>query len=89
MKKLKHTSSTITDEKGVTRTFEYYFIIEEIKTSGFFFENYGVSVEEPQGDSHIILGISTSLQRIEQLMDILVKHQVSPTTCHDVVFDWL
>lgn len=89
MNKLKYASEKVTDETGVERVFDYYFLVEEVKTPTFFCENYGISVEERQGECVSIPNISTNLKRVETLIDLLVEHQVSPTVCFDVVADWL
>lgn len=89
MKKLKYTSCEVTDLFGKQRIFEYFFLVEEIETPRLFLEHYGVSVEEPQGDCKMMAGISTNFQRVEELMCLLVKNKVSPTTCEDVLADWL
>lgn len=89
MKKLEYGQTEVMDETGAIRTFYYYFIVEEINTPYFLGENYGISVEEKEVACVNIPNISTNLQRVEQLLEILSAHKVSPTTCSDVISDWI
>lgn len=89
MKKLKFASKSVKDESGVERLFEYYYLVEEVKTPEFFCENYGIFVEELRGDCVSIPNISTNLKRVETLISLLAEHKVSPIVCKDVVADWL
>ena len=52
-------------------------------------ENYGVHVWEEQGGDETIPGLTTSASRIDELMTLLVDHQVGPAGLRDVVEDWL
>lgn len=89
MKKIRVCEKNLQDERGKTRNFDYYLMVEEVETEGFFCENYGVAVEESQGDTAQILGITTQKERAEELLSLLSLHKVSPTTLEDVVADWL
>lgn len=89
MKKLEFTKVEAVDEMGNNRTFCYYLLVEEIKIPRFNIENYGISVEENTGDCVDIPNISTNYKRVEELLWILSEHKVSPTTCNDVISDWL
>lgn len=89
MKKMKLFEEVVQDECGETREFAYYVLVELIECQGLQCENYGVAVEEKEGDQVEILGITTSQQRIESLLRLLSKHQVSPIALGDVVADWL
>ena len=82
-------SRTITDEKGVLRQFRYALLIDELSSGCFFCENYGVLISETNGDNASIPGITSSAARIDELMTLLIKHNVSPTSLADVVADWL
>lgn len=82
-------SRTITDEKGILRQFRYALLIDELSSGCFFCENYGVLISETNGDNASIPGITSSAARIDELMTLLIKHNVSPTALTDVVADWL
>ena len=82
-------SRTITDENGTPRQFRYALLIDQISSGCFFCENYGVLISETNGDTASIPGITSSAARIDELMTLLIEHNVSPTTLADVVADWL
>ncbi|MFI3252959.1 MAG: DUF6514 family protein [Eubacteriales bacterium] len=89
MKKIRVCEKNLQDERGKLRNLDYYLLVEEVETEDFFCENYGVAIEEPQGEKAEILGITTKKERAEELLSLLSLHQVSPTTLADVVADWL
>ena len=63
-----------------------YFLLKE------YFEgqegHYGVSVEL-EGEQVTVRQITTSCKEIRELLDLLVRGQVTPVTVRDVVEDWL
>lgn len=71
------------------RMLKYYLVVEEVETSDFFCEQYGVAVETDEGDYQEILGITLLQERIEALLALLSRNQVSPIALCDVVADWL
>lgn len=77
------------DELGRERRFHYYLTVDEIETEQFCCEDYGVRIAEEAGDSAAIPSITTSALRIDELMSLLVEHQVGPSGLADVVADWL
>lgn len=87
--KIEVMTRTMEDESGKLRSFSYYLLVEEIETQGFFCENYGVAVQEKQGDISQICAITSNRERIETLISLLARNMVSPTTLADVVTDWL
>ncbi len=89
MMELKIASRTITDQSGQSRRFHYFLLIEQIESGRFACEDYGVGVREEGGEQTAIPGITTSAMRIDELLTLLVEHQVGPTTLADVVSDWL
>ena len=86
---LKVTSRTMQDEGGVCRTYHYSLLVDQVVSGNFSCEDYGVQVQEENGDCVSIPGITTSAMRIDELITLLVEHQVGPTTLADVVADWL
>ena len=74
-------------------SFDYYVLVNEATVGDTFLcESYGVqiaSVGEAQSDICAIPNITTSTQRIDELVELLVKHVVTPATLPDVVEDWL
>ena len=77
------------DQTGAQRRFHYFLTIDQEETSQFFCENYGVRIEEEQGDTASVPGITTSAKRIDELMTLLVDNQVGPAGLADIVADWL
>lgn len=77
------------DQTGNRRCFHYFLTIDQEETSRLFCENYGVRIEEEQGDAASIPGITTSAKRIDELMTLLVDNRVGPAGLADVVSDWL
>lgn len=87
------TRRTEVTQEGRQCSFDYYVLVDEANVGETFLcESYGVqitSVREDQPDIRAIPNITTSTQRIDELMELLVKHVVTPTTLQDVVEDWL
>ena len=77
------------DQTGSLRCFHYFLTVDQEETSHFFCENYGVRIVEEHGAAAAIPGITTSAQRIDELMTLLVDNQVGPAGLADVVADWL
>ena len=78
-----------TDDQGRERRFHYGLLIREITAEPFFCEDYGVRVWEDGGQDASVPGVTTSAQRVDELISLLVEHQVSPAALADVVADWL
>ena len=77
------------DEGGRTRRYHYYLTVDQVEAGRFFCENYGVRVAGEDGDQAAVPGVTTSAQRIDELMTLLVERQVGPAALADVVADWL
>ena len=77
------------DDLGRPRRFHYFLTVDPIDTGRFFCENYGVRISEDGGESQTVPGITVSAMRIDELMTMLVEHQVGPSALADVVVDWL
>lgn len=77
------------DAQGLQRRFHYYLTVDQVETDRFCCENYGVRIAEDSGNSAAIPGITVSAMRIDELMSLLVDHQVSPAGLSEVVADWL
>lgn len=52
-------------------------------------ESYGVKVAGPDGEEASVPNITVSVERIDQLLELLRRNCVSPVTLRDVVLDWL
>lgn len=86
---IKIASRQCVDALGNPRQFCYYLTVEQIETDRLCCEDYGVRIAEDAGDSAAIPSITTSAQRIDELISLLVEHQVGPAGLADVVADWL
>ena len=78
-----------TDDQGRERRFHYGLLIREITAEPFFCEDYGVRVWEDGGQDASVPGVTTSAQRVDELISLLVEHQVGPAALADVIADWL
>ena len=78
-----------TDQQGTIRCFHYYLTVDTVAAEQFCCENYGVRITEENGASAVIPGITVSDVRIDELLTLLVEHQVGPSGLADVVADWV
>ena len=85
---IKLASRSCTDEQGSPHTFHYYLTIELVKSAHFFFECYGVRIEDEQGESACAPSLTTSAYEMDELIALLMGHTVSPVGLADVVSDW-
>lgn len=78
----------ISDEQGTSHILHYLLVSEQIPAGHFFFEEYGVKIEDVGHDSACVYPITHSRSRIEDLLSVLIRHAVTPATLPDVVEDW-
>lgn len=86
---LKIADRQCQDQGGNTRSFHYFLTIDQEDTPRFSCENYGVRVAEEGGGEASVAAITTSAQRIDELLTLLVDNRVGPAGLADVVADWL
>lgn len=89
MKEIEIMKKLVVDELGKERIFCYYLLVEVVDIPGISCENYGVLVEERDGESVRVPRITTSYLRIRGLLGLICEHEVSPIGLQDVVDDWL
>ncbi len=90
MQELYVGSRTAKGEEGTVHRFDYCVVVGEMAVAGgFACESYGVKVQEQGGDTAVIPDLTVSAQRIDELMELLMDHQVGPAGLRDVVEDWL
>ena len=91
MGELYVTTRTGRDESGSEYRYAYSILIGEMMVNGqFACESYGVRVrEQGSGEEAAIPNITTSISRIDGLMELLTRNLVTPCTLADVVADWL
>lgn len=90
MRELLMESKTGEDQEGRVHTFDYYVLVDELRLGeDLACESYGVKVASPEDGETAIPNITTSLRRIDALMELLTRNLVTPTGLPDVVADWL
>lgn len=79
-------------ESGVTFHFGYYILVGEMEVNGnFACESYGVKIvdmEHPSG-AVSIPNITTSISRIDELMNLLTRNKATPANLRSILDDWL
>lgn len=90
MRELAVAKRQVCDEKGKVHNYEYSILVGETPVmSGVCCESYGVKITEQRGECSQINDLTTSVSRIDELMDLLVRNTVTPCTLRNVVDDWL
>lgn len=85
---------TEADQEGRLYSFDYYLLTEEAEANGTVIgESYGVritsSAEGTELETSSIRNLTSSVQRIHALMELLIRRCVTPVSLSDVVEDWL
>ena len=79
-----------TGEDGLERRYRYYVLVGEMPLGGLACESYGVKVAQRGGtEAAEIPNVTTSVARIDELLERLTRNFVTPSTLRDVVEDWL
>ena len=91
MRELFVERRTVRGEDGVSHCFDYYVVIGEMEVAEHFScESYGVKVAQRGGtEAAEIPNVTTSVARIDELLEWLTRNFVTPSTLRDVVEDWL
>ncbi len=89
MRELFLQTLELPDEQGVLRQYDYSILIGEMDVGRFFCESYGVKVAQRDGPDASVPNVTCSIQRIDELSTLLLRHGVTPATLADVVQDWL
>ena len=90
MRELAVAQKRVLDEQGDLHTYDYSVLIGEMQVSdAFACESYGVRLRERGGVCIDVPDITVSVERIDELMDLLVEGAVTPCALRDVVEDWL
>ena len=64
-----------------------YYLLEERSPEGK--AVYGLRLTVPGGDSSELRGVTFSSRAIRELLDRLMRCDVTPISLHDIVEDWL
>ena len=78
----------ISDEQETSHVLHYLLVSRQIPAGNFFFEEYGVRIEDVGHDSACVYPITHSRTRIEALLSVLIRHAVTPVSLTAVVEDW-
>ena len=70
MMEMKIASRSCADDLGRQRTFHYYLTVDQIPVGQFCCEDYGVRIDEEDGDSASVPSITTSPVRIDELLTL-------------------
>lgn len=90
MRELLIGTEDIDTSKERLRKYTYSILVDEMDVGAFSCESYGVKIAEPAtGHTAIVPHVTTSISRIDELMDLLIRNQVTPTALRDVIDDWL
>ena len=77
-------------EDGKACGYRYYILVGEMAVNGgLACESYGVKVVGEDGEEASVPNITVSADRIDSLMELLIRNAVSPVTLRDVIDDWL
>lgn len=90
MRELLVDSRCVTDETGKIRMFDYAILVGEHDAGPFFCESYGIKItERDSGNLSLVPDVTTSIARIDELMELILRNQVLPGNLADVIVDWL
>lgn len=90
MQELIVDTQNITGQSGRLYRYTYSILVDEMDVGRFACESYGVKIrDELSGHTAAVTHITTSIPRIDELMDLLIRNEVTPTGLQDVLDDWL
>ncbi len=90
MKHLHWQNCTVPDSAGRLLSISYSLLIDEVPCGeSLFLENYGIRIDISGGDSVSLPGITPLRREIEDLLTLMCRNSVTPSTAMDVTEDWL
>lgn len=90
MRELLVCTKTAQAEEGQTHEYTYSILVDEMDVGPFACESYGVKITDAStGRLALVPHITTSIPRIDELMDLLTRNTVGPAGLRDVLADWL
>lgn len=90
MREMLISTGETDDLNGRSRRYTYSILIDEMNVGAFSCESYGVKITEREtGHTAMVSHVTTSIPRIDELMDLLIRNQVTPIGLRDVIDDWL
>lgn len=90
MRELLVAAQNISDENGTQREYTYSILIDEMSVGAFSCESYGVKIKDcATGRVAVVSHVTASIPRIDELMELLIRNQVTPVGLRDVLEDWI
>jgi len=90
MRELLVCTKTAQAEEGRSHEYTYSILVDEMDVGPFACESYGVKIRDAStGRLAVVPHITTSIPRIDELMDLLTRNSVGPAGLRDVLADWL
>lgn len=90
MREMTVCTRGVEDEEGRMRRYCYSILIDEMSVGAFSCESYGVRIrEEGTGRAAMAAHVTTSIPRIDELMELLARNVVTPSGLRAVLDDWL
>ena len=89
MRELFLQTLELADEAGVSHSYDYSILIDEMDVGSYACESYGVKIAEQGGPEASAPNVTCSAARIDELSGLLLRNGVTPTTLQDVLSDWL
>lgn len=90
MRELLVCTKSICDHEGQPHQYRYSILIDEMDVGSFSCESYGVKIEgAAEGSLAVVPHVTTSIPRIDELMELLSRNEVTPAGLGDVIADWL
>lgn len=87
MREIPYTSKLAYTENGEPLALDYYILVSGGDCAP---EQYGVKIiEENSGAQSLDFNLTTSIERIYELMELLSRNSVTPTGIDAVLADWL
>lgn len=90
MRELLVCTKTAEGGEGRTHQYTYSILVDEMDVGAFACESYGVKIKDAStGRLAVVPHVTTSIPRIDELMDLLTRNAVGPNALRDVIEDWL
>lgn len=90
MQELIVDTQSVVGQTGRVYRYTYSILVDEMDVGRFSCESYGVKIrDEISGHTAAVAHITPSIPRIDELMELLIRNEVTPTGLRDVLDDWL
>ena len=90
MRELKLDIHSLYPDLRADGPYDYSILVDELPVGCLACESYGACItSHSSGERSAIPNITVSVARIDALMELLIRNQVSPIHLRDVLDDWL